>query len=75
MKVKYTYYKHKTSGQLIMKQHFIDSLFGCPDRYCNKNKKKIEISDITEFIRITPSRFKKEVSTQRNFYKKKFGLS
>lgn len=60
MKTILTFYKNSNTGELIMKQHFSEISFESPDYFYDKNKKSIDIPDLTGFVEISEKKFNRE---------------
>jgi hypothetical protein len=55
-----TYYKNSNTGELIMKQHFSEIDFECPDYFYDKNKQSIDTPSLIGFVKISEKKFIRE---------------
>lgn len=60
MKTELTFYKNSNTGEIIMKQHFSDISFKCPDYFYDWNTKSIDTPDLNGFVEISEKTFHRE---------------
>lgn len=66
MKTELTFYKNSNTGEIVMKQHFSNISFDCPDFFYDKDRKSIDTPDLKGFVEISEKKFNRQSKKLKN---------